>query len=409
MNSKNSIYSEGSIIAIADTHLGLKERITFKIFKNTVSCEPDHLLKFIHWIKRLEKEDKYVNIEGNKNKKFQRKLTKPEFLIFLGDIVELWDAYDKAVNICSTSISRSISELKCKKIYIIGNHDYANQEIKGEYPFGESSLEILPETFPEQNSETSELITMKKGDNNFLFTHGHLFNWTFRNLRKPSMIMSYIRDGAEAFGWYSWILLLGFLFIPSIMKILSISNMLWVDDSIFYLTLIILGLLSVPRIITSIARPIWNRCHKPRYDREEALNGFIGWWNRFSKDKIIENTSVNVVYGHTHLLDILHYSKALKILRKHPQKEDILLINIPAWVTDSAEKYKRIFNEVFLYIDDEGFELFGWDNEKGEPYHIPRWAAEKIGDKEILEPQEVETMEKLGLPSQFEIKLIKKK
>jgi len=406
LDSNNRVCPKGSIIAVADTHLGLRERTTFKFFKNTVSCEPDHLLKFIHWIKRLEKEDKFVDIEARGNKKSQRKLIKPEFIVFLGDVIELWDANDRAVNICSISISRAISELKCKKIYLIGNHDYANQEIRGEYPFGGSNLEIFPDTFPEQKQEITELITVEKGGNDFIFTHGHLFNWTFRNLGKLAMAMSYIRDGAEAFGWYSWILFLGFIFIPLIMCTISIINIFRFEGSIICLTLIILGLLSIPRIITSIVRPIWNFFHKPRYNRECALNGFIGWWNRFSKDKKIKK--VNVIYGHTHLLDILHHSKALRILRRVPKEEDILLVNLPAWVTDSAEERKDIFNEVFLYIDDKGFELFGWDHESEEPYHIPKWAVEKIGDKEKFKIKEFRAMKKLGLPSQFKIKLMKK-
>ena len=204
--------------------------------------------------------------------------------------------------------------------------------------------------------------------------------------------MTYIRDGAEAFGWYSWIILICLVAIPFLMSLFG------VEKPTVYLSAIILGLLSIPRIITSIARPCWNMLHKPKYERERALDGFLDWWKRFSKGKTIEHGRLNVVYGHTHLLDILHYSKALQILGKSSANQDIELINLPAWVTDSAEKGKYVFRYVFLYIDDEGFELFGWDTRKEEAYHIPKWAAERIGDKKALKVEEIESIRKLGFP-----------
>jgi len=74
------------------------------------------------------------------------------------------------------------------------------------------------------------------------------------------------------------------------------------------------------------------------------------------------------------------------------------LINLPAWVRDSSEKGKQVSQNVFLYIDENGFEFFGWDDEKREPYHIPDWAAEKIGDRKAFEKKEIESVRNLGFP-----------
>jgi UDP-2,3-diacylglucosamine pyrophosphatase LpxH len=391
----------GSIIAVADTHLGLKEDTTFKIFKNTMSCQPVILASFLRWVKELEEKDKFVTVEGPSNEIVKRRLTKPEKLIFLGDVLELWDASNKRVSTCLSSIIQVLSSLRCSKICLIGNHDYSNREIVGEYQLGNSIMEILPDTYPVQSRLSRQVIALRKGKENYIFTHGHLFDWTFRNLGRVAMIMSYIRDGAEAFGWFSWILFICLLTIPALMSILGFGT------SAVYSTLLILGLLSSPRIITSIARPLWNKMHKPKYDRKRALKGFMNWWRRFSEGKITENGRLNVVYGHTHLLDLLHYTKALGIvprsralgiLRKSFAKKDMLLINLPAWVRDSSEEGKQVCQNVFLYIDESGFEFFGWDDKKGEPYHIPEWAAERIGDRKAFQKKEIDSVRKLGFP-----------
>jgi hypothetical protein len=76
----------------------------------------------------------------------------------------------------------------------------------------------------------------------------------------------------------------------------------------------------------------------------------------------------------------------------------MLLINLPAWVRDSSEKGKQVSQNVFLYIDENSFELFGWNDKKREPYHIPDWAAKKIGDRKGFEKKEIESVRNLGFP-----------
>jgi UDP-2,3-diacylglucosamine pyrophosphatase LpxH len=298
---------QGSIIAVTDTHLGLKEGTTLKVFKNTMSCQHVILASFLQWVKELEKNDKFVTVEGPSNKIVKRRLTKPEKLIFLGDVLELWDASNRRVSTCLPSITQVLSSLQCRKICLIGNHDYSNREIVGEYQLGSSILEILPDTYPAQPGASTQVTALEKGKESYIFTHGHLFDWTFRNLGSLAMIMAYIRDGAEAFGLFSWVLFICFLTIPPLMLMLGLGS------SVVYSTLLVLGLLSSPRIITSIARPLWNKRHKAKYDRKRALKGFMNWWKRFSEGKTPVNGRLNVVYGHTHLLDLLHYTRALGV------------------------------------------------------------------------------------------------
>ena len=73
--------------------------------------------------------------------------------------------------------------------------------------------------------------------------------------------------------------------------------------------------------------------------------------------------------------------RALKIIGKSEMKEDVLLINIPSWVSDSDKKHKDVLNDVFLYIDEDRFELFGWDEEMCEPYYITKSMVTKMGDR----------------------------
>ena len=104
----------GGIIVVADTHFGIK--------KGSISM-PGYFADFLRWIRELEKEkEKKVRIlEGESPR--NRTLTRPDKIIFLGDIIELWDSEDEAVNTCVSTLMPTLAEIEAEKIYVLGNHD----------------------------------------------------------------------------------------------------------------------------------------------------------------------------------------------------------------------------------------------------------------------------------------------
>jgi len=363
-----------SLIVVSDTHLGLTAGKRLFFFKNTVSHRPESLQKFLEWLKELEEEgEKQVDLGIAPGRtKTTRRLVAPSKLILNGDILELLDASERASELSTRSIFNTLLALKCEKIYLIGNHDFAMKQVEGRYPFGKSPVQIVHDTYP-----------LGLGDNHYLFLHGHQFSWIFRNM--PWQIMSYLRDGAEAFGLFAWLLVLAWLIalgfaIPTILGWITLSP--WLAN-VALGAAAVLSLLAPPRVIISVARPIWNllfaRSH--RYRRKRAFDGFHGWW-KDSVKKIQPVGRIHIVYGHTHLTGVFSKQEVQKELGKTIEGPDFILINHPAWVSDrkylhwvkdGKGRYTKVHEGVFIYIDADGYEFFRWDEDSCPPvFHIPR-------------------------------------
>ncbi|HEC93472.1 MAG TPA: hypothetical protein ENI51_10885, partial [Candidatus Atribacteria bacterium] len=135
----------GGIIVVADTHFGIKK-------DNSISM-PGYFGDFLRWIKELEEEkEKTVKILDGETPK-DKTLIKPDEIIFLGDILELWDSEDEAVNTCVSTLMPTLAEIGAEKIYVLGNHDnildkaLLSQE-KEYYPLGKSNLKIVEDVYP---------------------------------------------------------------------------------------------------------------------------------------------------------------------------------------------------------------------------------------------------------------------
>ena len=117
----------------------------------------------------------------------------------------------------------------------------------------------------------------------------------------------------------------------------------------------LLGTISIPFLITSFGRNVWNSLRSTRHKPRDAEKGFEKWWNRFSRRKKHTSQNWNIVYGHTHIIDFWRKTEGSQILT---------LLNIPSWVRDSAKKrevsLEKVFRHAFLYIDDEGDEFMGY-------------------------------------------------
>jgi len=388
----------GAFVVISDTHLGLREYKRLHFFKNTVAHRPTHVDQFVKWLEMLESKreiDLPIAVEELHDGKYEikdttiRKISSPDTLVLNGDIFELWDASDQSILFSSHSILDSISRSVCDKIYLIGNHDYANAELTtGEegivsvpsnlFPWGLSNLKVYRNTYP--IPKDGKIRTLRIGKDHYLLIHGHQF---FSSA--PWETISFIRDGAEAFRLYSWILVgLWMIWIGSLVSTAFLE--LGISPSILYLIAIPLTVLAFPRIFVSIARPIWNKFFGTRYDRTKAPKGFVKWWKKFSKKNEAEEKRIHVLYGHTHAIDIVGKSELEKMVNNNIGEVDLTLINHPAWVKDS-NKHENEIQEVFVYVDKYGPEFFGWSWNTNSPFHIPKSvvhtyvSGKKIDDK----------------------------
>ncbi|MGB6680148.1 MAG: metallophosphoesterase, partial [Candidatus Bathyarchaeia archaeon] len=279
-------------MVIADTHLGLRSKKT--------TCEPSYLNEMLKWIIQLETQENGIVIDS-KIDNLKKRVYPPENLVLAGDIIELWDASDRSIYLCSKTIVDRINCLKCELIYLVGNHDYLIGKLQGEYPLSNSKLEIFSEIYPKQSESTINGI--QRGDSSYLFLHGHQFDWKFRKLGLAAMAMAYVRDGAEALGAYSWIALIAcFLFLGgySITKLFYIPDSFSIDyyfstllvdmtliknSFLWIMITIVMAIFSLPRLIVSVGRPAYNKLFHERYNRKRAIDGFLDWWKGFSKKK----------------------------------------------------------------------------------------------------------------------------
>jgi UDP-2,3-diacylglucosamine pyrophosphatase LpxH len=369
---------------------------------NSVDCEPIHLQQLMDWLIELKGKGGY-SVKLGKWGPAEKKLVFPEKLILLGDIFELWDASDRAIGLCSSSILNSMLKLDCEKVYVIGNHDFAMIEHPGFYPFGPSPLNIVKDTYPEQAPSQDKVLTLEIGEKHYLFLHGHQFDKTFRSTGKLWIVMSLIRDGAEAFGLYSWLLILMLIIFWLLARIG------WNASYTPPIT-VVLAILAFPKLFTSIARPLWNKLKKTRYKRKKALNGFLDWWRSWTECKGYPK-GIRIVYGHTHLADIIEPQRYRAITGRELLTEGrggLELINIPAWVKDYAEKYRNVLRAVFLYIDSEDYWFIGWDWEAKRPFYIPKEVVKLIGEGGKLPKEMAKDLREIDWPEGLLNKWVKK-
>lgn len=332
--------TKSNVIVVADTHFGLDK-------KNQV-CDPNAFSDFLDWVRRLEekgKEKLNLGIWGGGKKSMN--LEPPEKIVFLGDILELWDASVNSIDVSTRSIIQSLSGLDCEKIYVLGNHDYDLTEIVGKYPLGASRISIVAEEYE-----------IMKGGERYLFVHGHQFDKYFT---LPSWkLMSPIRRAALVFGPYTWIFVALFGFFLCFETITGFGG---IADKVL---LAFLGMISIPFLIIQLGRKVWNSLRSTRYKPSDAEEVFERWWDRFSKRKEVALQNWSIVYGHTHTIN----------WRKLERGNILTLLNIPSWIRDSTRKreinLEKVFRHVFLYINDEGSEFIGWDTRMKKPFLIPK-------------------------------------
>jgi len=387
----------GPLVIVADTHLGLIAGKRIYGISNNSASDTLGFAGFIQWLQHLELNT--VQVARGSWGKEPLQIRKPNSLILLGDYLELWDSTDDAVDISSRGIWNELEKLSCKKLYVIGNHDYEISEVKGTYPQGMGSIQVLPSTCPPEESKESETKNqeheswLKIGGVSYLFLHGHQFDASFRHFGKAWTFVSYLRDGAEAFRLWSWVLTaigLGMAFVAFVLS----NSIAW---SVALTLLITVG---APRLIITVARPIYAK-FGTRYQVEKALNNIASWWKDYAKKNNVPSGNLRVVYGHTHLIDVYDSSD---FGQKLP--DQLTLVNLPSWVMDVREEYSKILRDVALYVDDDGFHFLGWDWEKREPFYIPTDVAKVIAGGNAIDGRIAQELKAIGWPDKLLSKLV---
>lgn len=265
----------------------------------------------------------------------EKVLKPPEKVILIGDILELWDASDRAIEYCSRPILDLLEKLGCEKVYLLGNHDYDLKSLVGVYPSGEHTLSIVEDCYPVQ--ERGKVVALKKGDRDYLFVHGYQFDRLFSF--HPWKLLPGIRSGALAFGGYGDIfvclLVLGIIAVALNYVVLQYFPLgsvgsyqsLWslVFPILQFLPISFLGLspsfwsallpilavfgngalvllcaiLGGPRLFYLYGRRVWNALVGTRYNREASIKGLRKWWRKFSKNRVVDAKNLRIVYGHT--------------------------------------------------------------------------------------------------------------
>jgi hypothetical protein len=250
--------------------------------------------------------------------------------------------------------------------------------------------------------------------------------------------MSYIRDGAEAFRLYSW-LILGFMVLWALL-----ARTLGVFDWTPIILLLMLG--AGPRFAVWVARPLFNKAkllHMPewllnasrmlqttRYNSRKAVDGFLDWWEDLRREKQIpEDQPIIVIYGHTHLADIFQTEEINHALVQQKERhivvrgfwafsrllrgkkgpvapvENVSLINVAAWVGDLSPGHEPVLRDAALYIDEDGAKFIGWrwpgslgPQDLGGPFYIPDEIVRSRADGMGLDSQTRSELMKLNWP-----------
>jgi hypothetical protein len=161
---------------------------------------------------------------------------------------------------------------------------------------------------------------------------------------------------------------------------------------------------ALPRVILTVARPLWNKSFATRYLPAKALKGFVEWWKSIARKSQIPTERLCVVYGHTHLIDIVNSSEVQQVAEEQ-LPEQLTLLNIPSWVADIREEYQKILRDVALYIDSSGFHLLGWDWRKHQPFYIPIDVARRIAAGTRIDERIVQSLMSIGWPEKLLAKI----
>ena len=377
MTSVTGPAAEPVVYAIGDTHLGLRER------SPTGHRErPLLVADFFRWLSALPEEGCPIPF-WNGSEVSTRTLRKPDRVVLLGDILELWEAENSAILLSASTVGPALAAVPCAKVYVLGNHDNILQAVTGLYPFGIDNLEIVADAYP--SDSRGHLQPLKIGDRSYIFIHGHQFDPILHGvISKHWAVLAPVRQAGAALGDYAWVffgLWVAALAAPFVFPTLAINWSMVLGLPLFWF----------PRIYMRFGARSWRRLGGLRYNREAALKGFVLWWAKICRKPGIPQ-EVGVVYGHTHYLDWLElggekrYDRAMEPAEARLNESVVrlgdkrpTLYNVGSWLSPGGERPGVVVATAF-YADAEGPMLIGWDWLEHRPFHIPFDFVEKRWD-----------------------------
>jgi len=176
-------------IVVSDVHLGSK---VYDRYNRDMFCS------FLKWVRGLENKEETIKC---RNKDVT--IHKPENLILLGDILELWDPKDgDRDNVIKDSIIpfSVLSDINCDKIYVIGNHDDSLGELEDDVnnvlPNGKK-FTIYDRHYPEKKADMATGIHI--GKKSYFFLHGHQFD---KEQAILAWVSGLISESWNPLGWF---------------------------------------------------------------------------------------------------------------------------------------------------------------------------------------------------------------
>lgn len=335
-----------SIIVVSDVHLGSE------------SSKHDDFSKFLDWLSELEKNGGTSIRSGGK----EVILSPPEKLILLGDILELWSPKDNNMKYSAQEAIEPFTKLvnlKCEKIFVLGNHDEnvskylddfrlrENYTIK-KHNFGiRKNFTIIDRHYPEDPHD-KEKGFLQVGARKYFFLHGQQFDKLFLLVGPLAKIPT---KTAEISGAFSNIFPMNGWSVFMLFVISSTAYMIWRND--IFLTLSVgLFLLSIPRLFTYLQDKVWAKLKwyvedRPKYSDVETI--IEKKYYDFDKDETGDD--VNFVFGHTHVPEIHEHTFPRK-----DREYKMLFVNSGSWVTEKDHTH-----DTFVYLDESGAYLFKWN------------------------------------------------
>lgn len=324
-----------SILVVSDTHLG-HTKSNFEQF-NT----------FLQYLVKMGKSKTPLIIKDITGK--EKEIAYPEMIIFLGDILELWEPKNDQIGYVgaqSRSLLEKIIEISCEKVYVLGNHDKTLETFAAQtYALKNGDLDIFYRHFPEDPE--SEYIAV--GGRSYYFIHGHQFDKDIRKFKGlgeagPSLIFSLQRINKQLFRMHGFgsVLLAVFLYIVYF----SVTK----SDIALHIATFLLPFW-IAGVTWPFGRFIVRKLCKARDRNIESI--FKNGWYNPEKDTIAAD---NLVFAHTHYPGIATKQMLKESTEKDVKKE--LVVNTGSWFQEG------IVSNTFVYIDGKEVMLLTWGPEK---------------------------------------------
>ncbi|MFZ2410236.1 MAG: hypothetical protein WAW23_01565 [Candidatus Methanoperedens sp.] len=220
-------------IVVSDVHLG------------SDSCNQSEFCDFLEWVHGLNNQPEKVNYKYSDGKDSEVTIIKPEKMVLLGDILELWDPKDgnrDNVIMKSTKPFSILSQADFEKVYVVGNHDDSLGELEDYVNFvtlpNGTKFEVHDSHYPEADKQTGipRGFNAGKGNRTYFFLHGQQFDKEQDVLRKVSR---FIGESWDPIAWFQ-----------SLFNI-TYTKKHWMENLIAFLILFFGGMYGLEKLIIS--------------------------------------------------------------------------------------------------------------------------------------------------------------